>query len=75
MPANIRIRRVGTAGEGEVIVDNGALIAAALDEHNANAPRLRTSACSVSPVASGGALFGLFSLVALGALAYRRRRS
>ncbi|MBX3274409.1 MAG: DUF2330 domain-containing protein [Sandaracinaceae bacterium] len=75
LPANFRIRRVGTEGEGEVIVDNGALIAAALADHNARAPRLRTSACSVSPVASGGALFGLFALGALGALAFRRRRS
>ncbi len=34
MPANQRVRRVGTAGQGEVVVDNTAAIASALEINN-----------------------------------------
>jgi MYXO-CTERM domain-containing protein len=77
MPANRRVRAIGTEGQGEVVEDNVASISAALDRHNARAP---------APTASGGCTVGhssdhvapaaglsLLVAVALGVTRRRRR--
>lgn len=78
MPANARIRRLETEGDGELVTDNAAAIAAALTEHNRTIPRptgvpggggLCTAGAGRSSV--GWALLGLAGLV----LVLRRRRS
>jgi MYXO-CTERM domain-containing protein len=76
MPANERIRRLDTDGEGVVVTDNAAAIAAALTEHNATVPRpsgagLAGGFCSVS-AGRGDAGWWLVGLAGL-ALALRRR--
>lgn len=79
MPANARIRRVGTSGEGEVIEDNTAAIAEALTEHNASVPGAPTGgtagACSASPGSSSAVGFGFALAFGLGVFALRRRRA
>lgn len=76
MPANSRIRRVGTSGEGEIITDNVAAISEALVDHNVTIggpPPASTCACRVG--AGGGGTGGaMLSLIALGALLVARRR-
>ncbi|MBX3246909.1 MAG: DUF2330 domain-containing protein [Myxococcales bacterium] len=76
MPANARIRRVGTEGEGDVIVDNVDAISSALETHNRTIPRPGAlgggGGCSAAPGAGGAAFF---ALVGLGLFVGRRRRS
>ncbi|MDQ3033540.1 MAG: DUF2330 domain-containing protein [Myxococcota bacterium] len=76
MPANSRILRVGTSGEGEIITDNAAVISEALVDHNVTVggpPPASTCACRVG--AGGGGTGGaMLSLIALGALLVARRR-
>lgn len=79
MPANARISRLETDGDGEVIVDNVAAIASALTDHNRTVPRLREPTgggllCSAGTghTALGG--LGMLSLAGL-ALALGRRRT
>jgi MYXO-CTERM domain-containing protein len=74
MPANARILRVGTEGEGVVIEDNVAVIASALTEHNATipaAPRAQSGGCSAG---TSGSRAPIFAMLALAALATARRR-
>ncbi|MCC6874749.1 MAG: DUF2330 domain-containing protein [Sandaracinaceae bacterium] len=79
MPANARVRRVGTEGEGEVLVDNAAMIRTALTEHNAQVPgppldlpATPILRCSAGWAASGAA--PAWGLLAVGLVALRRRR-
>lgn len=80
MPANARIRRIGTTGEGEVITDNSGVISEALTDHNGTVPGPAVSvgggtcSCRVGNGASGtGAMLALGALGML--VAARRRRS
>ena len=77
MPANARVRRIGNTGEGEVIEDNTAAIAATLVEHNASvpgAPPASASGCSASAASSRSALgFGFALAFGLGFFLLRRR--
>jgi MYXO-CTERM domain-containing protein len=76
MPANARISRVGSSGEGEVIQDNTAAIQASLRDHNATVPTVVASGCSVAAGSSKpGLAVALFGLIALGVFVARRRRS
>jgi hypothetical protein len=79
MPANARIARLETDGDGEIIVDNVAAIATALTDHNRTVPRLREPSgggllCSASAANTGIPVLGLFSLAGV-ALALGRRRA
>lgn len=76
MPANARILRVGTEGDGEVIEDNTGVIAEALREHNATIPRApavaSTCGCRTGTGTSPAPVLGVLALAGL-ALARRRR--
>jgi hypothetical protein len=76
MPANARIRRVGTSGEGEVIEDNTGAISAALRDHNETYTGSR-GLCAASgslPADGGAAAVGLALLGLLGLSIARRRK-
>ncbi len=77
MPANSRILRVGTSGEGRVVTDNVDRITSALTDNNASVGGPSGSSdgggCSIAPRSSGVALLAL-GLGALAAAALRRRR-
>ncbi len=78
MPANARISRLETDGDGEVIVDNVAAIEAALTDHNRTVPRLREPTgggllCSASAGRSAPFALGALSLTSLALLLARRR--
>ena len=76
MPANARIRRVGTSGEGEVIEDNTGAISAALRDHNETYTGSR-GLCAASgslPADGGAAALGLALLGLLGLSIARRRK-
>lgn len=83
MPANERILRYGTSGDGTVVSDNSAQIDDALAAHNATVPPPPATSphdglCAVqSPGAGRGPAPSAFALTALAALAlvWRRRRS
>ncbi|MBX3246906.1 MAG: DUF2330 domain-containing protein [Myxococcales bacterium] len=53
MPANVRIRRMGTEGEGDVLVDNREAISSALASHNRTIPRAGKLGGSGGCAASG----------------------
>lgn len=80
MPANARIRRYETTGEGELVVDNVASIEEALTAHNATVrspgrtlPGGGGWLCSAGATSGADArMLGLFGLVGL-ALVIRRR--
>ena len=76
MPANERIVRVGTEGEGEVETDNTGAIASALTSHNATVPGPRGSdgLCSVG-TSTGRQSAGFLLALLMGLVAVRRRRS
>lgn len=84
MPANARIRRYETSGEGEVIVDNVASIGTSLGEHNATIPRPPAGGltiggggglCSVSTGGTSHDARGLAVLALAGLALVLRRRS
>ncbi|MEM9861304.1 MAG: hypothetical protein AAF938_06795, partial [Myxococcota bacterium] len=72
VPANTRVRRIGSGGTGEIITDNGAAIAAAIDASNVNFPPPPPGGgddgCS-----AGGTGGSLASLLLLAFFARRRR--
>lgn len=73
MPANARIVRFGTSGEGEVIEDNTSSIATALTEHNTTVPTpADAGGCSIAAGSTGSS--APLMLLALGGLALWRRR-
>ena len=78
MPANARILRIGNEGEGAVIEDNGAVIAAALVDHNVTVPVPSVptggGSCSVGTRGSAGPLLAMLAFASLG-FARRRRRA
>ncbi|MBX3274408.1 MAG: DUF2330 domain-containing protein [Sandaracinaceae bacterium] len=83
MPANARILRYGTEGQGDVLIDNSAAIAAALphrDERLASPPStpppgsgglMEAMGCHAAPGGSGGAW--ALALLAFAALGRRSR--
>jgi hypothetical protein len=77
MPANARIRRLDTEGEGEVVVDNVAAVSAALTAHNDTVPRVRYpgggGACHVGR-SGGTSALGALVLAGLAVIVARRRR-
>jgi MYXO-CTERM domain-containing protein len=88
MPANEVIRRVGTEGEGEVIVDNTAAIRAAIADHNASFtarvgdpevadpdPVPSGGGCACRGAPSGSPVGILVSLLTMLGLVVLRRRS
>lgn len=80
MPANARVRRYDTSGEGEVVVDNVASIGAAISSHNASIPRPPTSIggggglCSVSHAGQRDDASRTLGVLALAGLALVLRR-
>ena len=75
MPANARVRRVGTSGEGEVIEDNTGAISAALRDHNESMTSSR-GLCAASgrlPADAGTGAVALALLGLLGLSIVRRR--
>ncbi len=49
MPANSRILRVGTSGDGRVVTDNTGRIRSALSDHNDSVPTVASGGCSIGP--------------------------
>jgi hypothetical protein len=80
MPANARIRRLDTSGEGEIVVDNVGSIEAALTRHNASVPRPAASIggagglCSVSHAGRSDDASRALCVLALAGLALVLRR-
>jgi MYXO-CTERM domain-containing protein len=75
IPANVRTRRIGTSGPGEIVEDNQAPIGAAVARHNATVPSPISGEddgmCSAS---AGGTSAAMLGLVLMGVLAIVRRR-
>ena len=79
MPANRRVRRVGTEGEGEIIEDNVASIRSALADNNARNPR-RTFVPGVAggggcSAAGGAGGLATLAFLGLGLVVARRRKA
>jgi MYXO-CTERM domain-containing protein len=80
MPANARIRRYETSGEGEIVVDNVASIGAAITSHNATIPRPAVGIggggglCSVSHAGHSDDASRALGVLALAGLALVLRR-
>ncbi len=81
MPANARIRRFDTSGEGEIIVDNTGTIGSTLLAHNATIPRPRPETfigggggCSVSTAGQSHDASRALGVLALAGLALVLRR-
>ncbi|MEM6954643.1 MAG: DUF2330 domain-containing protein [Myxococcota bacterium] len=76
LPANRRVLRVGTEGEGEVIIDNSAAILAVVNVSNADHPRRDGRMAGGTCSALGGAApLGVLGAFGLSILAIRRRRA